>query len=710
MGDKGKSLPFVTKAEGFIEIRSPEGLFKPQEPLLNGGGKPVATVWEMAESVFGAYGERRCLGVREYNQDGKTEKEMHGEFMWISNAEALEVCGQVGSSLAHMGAKKGELCVVLSCNTPEYMLAVLGSARQGCVPVPLPYSCSAMALVNVLRLTNPRVVMCNAVLLERFVAACAELKRESVPLSVKAVVIMPSVPGCDVELSEEYLDEQKELYKWRVFLWPAFLRAGKKHPKPAVLSTGDDPFVVLQTSGSTGDAKSVVLSHRAVLAACDALCAHPAVAEYPDTKELSQLCICALSQVGALVSTLAVMRLGGATGFPSLPRVVGTQQMADMKKLHPTLAVTVPQVWEVGRQAARDIALGGNVLERRVMKHSLGKAEKDGKLHAFDSVIASSMRARIGGRIRTAFVGSAHLSPALLTWIAKGLVIPPLQCYGQTEYAGCGVVCVEPAQNTSTDACPSTSSGYCWPGTTVRMVSVAGDPRYSIASSPPAGELFVHAASMFDGYFGDPETTETVLDAEGWFRTGDVGQLNPDGSLSIVDRLSGDYKLSNGRFAHAAMLNGAYGLSTLCRHVFTYANKAAAFMVAVVDVDVVALDDCAMLPSSARDAAAKARASPKSGAVKKLLELPEIVDLYLREFHRIAAENAFGPSEIIRGVVLDTYEWTADNGLLTPSGKLCQSELLRRYQEKLDKLVDQLLADDPQLIAPLPLDDGDDQP
>ena len=709
MGDKGKGLPFVTKAEGFIEVRTPEGLFKPQEPLLNGGGKPVATVWEMAESFFGTYGERRCLGVREYNQDGKTEKEMHGEFMWISNAEALEVCGQVGSSLAHMGAKKGELCVVLSCNTPEYMLAVLGSARQGCVPVPLPFSCSAMTLVNVLRLTNPRVVMCNAVLLERFVAACAELKRESVPLSVKAVVIMPSVPGCDVELSEEYLDEQKELYKWRVFLWPAFLRAGKKHPKPVVLSTSDDPFVVMQTSGSTGDAKSVVLSNRAVLAACEAMCAHPALAEFPDTKELSQLCICALSQVSSLVSTLAVMRIGGATGFPSLPTAAGTQQMADMKKLHPTLAVTVPQVWEVGRQVAKDVALGGNVLERRVMKHSLGKAEKDGKLHAFDSVIASSMRSRIGGRIRTAFVGGAHLSPTLLTWIAKGLVIPPLQGYGQTEYAGCGVVCTEPAQNTSTDVCPSTSSGYCWPGTTVRMVSVAGDPRYSIANNPPTGELFLQAASMFDGYFGDPETTEEVLDAEGWFRTGDVGQLNADGTLSIIDRLSGDYKLSSGRFANAAMLNGAYGLSTLCRHVFTYANKACAFMVAVVDVDVVALDGCAMLPSSARDAAAKARANPKSNAVKKLLELPEIVDLFLREFHRIAAENAFSPSEIVRGVVLDTYEWTAENGLLTPTGKLCQSELLRRYQDKLDKLVDQLLADDPQLIAPLPIED-EDQP
>lgn len=320
------------------------------------------------------------------------------------------------------------------------------------------------------------------------------------------------------------------------------------------------------------------------------------------------------------------------------------------------------------------------------------------------------MRKMLGGRVRMLVVSGSFLAPRPRRRPRRVMRLEPLQCYGQTEYFGCGLFSTRPAADTSTGARQSTSSGYCPPGTAVRLVSVGDGAQYSIAHSPPTGELFVRARTLFAGYLGDDAATAAAVDDDGWFRTGDVGQLNPDGSLSIVDRLSGDYKLSNGRFAHAAMLNGAYGLSTLCRHVFTYANKAAAFMVAVVDVDVVALDDCAMLPSSARDAAAKARASPKSGAVKKLLELPEIVDLYLREFHRIAAENAFGPSEIIRGVVLDTYEWTADNGLLTPSGKLCQSELLRRYQEKLDKLVDQLLADDPQLIAPLPLDDGDDQP
>jgi len=196
----------------------------------------------------------------------------------------------------------------------------------------------------------------------------------------------------------------------------------------------------------------------------------------------------------------------------------------------------------------------------------------------------------------------------------------------------------------------------------------------------------LYSGGMFSGYLGDRASTDEVLDDDGWFKTGDVGQLNPDGSISIIERLNDDYKLSSGYFAHTAMLNDAYGLSTLCRHVFSYVNKEYTFVVAVVEVDVKALDDCAMLPSSAREICAKARANPKSSIVKKLLEMPEIIDLYLREFARIAEENQFSDHEIIRGVILDAREWNADNGLLTPSGKLCKLELLRRYQDNLDRL------------------------
>jgi len=305
---------------------------------------------------------------------------------------------------------------------------------------------------------------------------------------------------------------------------------------------------------------------------------------------------------------------------------------------------------------------------------------------ATKALISSISRNALGGRVRAIINSGAYFSPALLNFVSISLDRLPMQVYGQTEYCGVGFYTPTGATDTSNEVLKSTSSGFCPPGSVVRLVSVGDGGRYSIEHNPPTGEIFIHSDSMFSGYLGDKYGTDDVLDDDGWFKTGDVGQLNPDGSISIIERLNDDYKLSNGYFAHTAMLNAAYGLSTLCRHVFTYVNKEYTFVVAAVEVDVKALDDCAMLPSSAREISAKARQNPKSSIVKKLLEMPEIIDLYIREFARIAEDAQFSDHEIIRAVHLDAREWNADNGLLTPSGKLCKLELLRRYQDTLDRL------------------------
>jgi len=262
-------------------------------------------------------------------------------------------------------------------------------------------------------------------------------------------------------------------------------------------------------------------------------------------------------------------------------------------------------------------------------------------------------------------------------------------------------------RDTSSDRFSSTSSGFCLPGTSVRLVSVGDGGQFSITQDPPTGELYIKSHSMFTAYLGDEQSTLSVLDDDGWFKTGDVGQLNPDGSISIIARLSDDFKRNNGFFAQCSMMNQAYSMSSLCKHVFTYVRRDVAFTVAVVEVDVEALDQCAMLPSSAREISAKARENPHSAAASKMLDMPEIHDLFIREFARIADDNHFNPLEVIRAVILDTHEWNAKNSLLTPTGKLCQPEILRRYQTSLDKLVEDEMQKHTEFLEPMPREEPD---
>jgi len=706
------SLPFVSYDEDYIEVNTPEGMFTPPEPILNGGGRPVSTVWEMAECAMIEHAGSNCFGVRTYMKDKKKKGDMFGAYSWINYETFYNLCEYAGSALVRMGTKKNELCAIFGCNSPEYMVSFLGAARQGCIPIPLSYYCSASELAGVLKRTGLRVMICNPAVFYRFVTACEILQREDINPSVQAVVLLRGMPGMEIPpppgsladpiisngddgIPEEYIEEQKKRFKWRtVFTWKKFLGTGKKHKRPSLVTSGNDIFTVLQTSGTTGEAKGVMLSNRAILNAIDSMCSHPDVSKlFTNKEDIVAYNFTALSHVSALVFLLSILRCGGSFGFESSQEKNPSHTLSDLGELHPTIINSVPEVWRQVKNAAEGKTDSGDAgfLTRKLMKYAANKSGKEDetpkKGGATKALISSVSRAALGGRVRSIIISGAYFSPVLLNFVSSSFDRLPIQAYGQTEYSGLGLVTPAGATDTSNESFRSTSSGFCPPGASVRLVTVGDGGRYNIKNNPPTGEIFMYSPGMYSGYLGDRAGTDEVLDDDGWFKTGDVGQLNPDGSISIIERLNDDYKLSSGYFAHTAMLNDAYGLSTLCRHVFSYVNKEYTFVVAVVEVDVKALDDCAMLPSSAREICAKARTSnPKSSIVKRLLEMPEIIDLYIREFARIAEENQFSDHEIIRGVILDAREWNADNGLLTPSGKLCKLELLRRYQDSLDRL------------------------
>jgi len=702
----------VVDEEDYLEIANPEDVFSKPEPVLNGGARPVSTVWEMAECCMFANGESNCFGVREYLKDKKkaSKGDGFGAYQWITYGTLHDLCEYAGSALVRMGTKKNELCAIFGCNSPEFIVSMLGAARQGCIPVPLPFNCSASELANVLKRTGLRVMMCNSAVFYRFVAACEILRREDVNLTVQVVIILRGIPGMEVPappgsiyeptiaterddgIPEEYIEKQKERFKWRTVLsWRKFLSTGKKHKRPSLVTSGNDIFAVFQTSGVTGEAKCVMLSNRAVLSAIETVCSHPDRAKlFPDPHEMIGYNYAPLAHISGMIFALSLLRLGGSIGFESSQDKTIKRTVSDMTELHPTIINSVPEMWRQLRNAAEGSAEGG-FLQRKLMKYAATKSEEEKKPAEKKAkgkgLIGSLSRGVLGGHVRSISVCGAYFSPVILKFITKSFDRVPIQVYGQTEYCGCGLFCASSgSKDTSNESFRSTSSGFCPPGTRIRLVTVGDGARYSIRHSPPTGEIFIYSPSMFAGYLGDRAGTEEVLDDDRWFKTGDVGQLNPDGSISVIERLNDDYKLSNGAFAHTAMLNEAYGMSTLCQHVFTYVHKEYNFVVAVVAVDVKALDDCAMLPSSAREISAKARANPKSSIVKKLLEMPEIVDLYLREFARIAEENQFNESEIVRGVILDGREWNAENGLLTSTGKMCKLELLRRFQDNLDRL------------------------
>jgi len=690
-------LPFVKRKKSYIEVSSPEGMFAKPAPALNSSGKPAHRVWDLFEGSAKVHGDKNCLGYREIVKKHRDGSLKLSDYKWLSYNQVLDLATCAGSALAEMGAKKNELCMIYGCNTPEFLISMFGAVRQACIPMPLPYWASSTQLAGLIRSLGLRVMMCNAYLLPRFVRACEILEREDVPMTVKAVVIIPTCSVGRDKLPDGYIEEQGKRFKWRtVVTWEKFMAVGRKHENPPHRASGDDIFAVFQTSGTTGESKAVAISNKAALAGCDAICSHPALASLSPTSPLVEYNSVYLAYVGSFAFTLSVLRLGGCTGFPSHPYVRSDSMYNDIKTLAPTHISTTPEFVYMTKYQAVVVTETGNVVQRMMIKSAL----KEGSVAT--QLVSSSQKKWIGGRLNNVCIGGGFLTPNALAFAKSFMGRDLIQAYGQSEYFGCGLVTPDHTRDTSTEKYSSTSSGFCMPGTSIRLVNVGDGSQFGIHQNPPTGEMFVRSNSMFTAYLSDDKATFSVLDDDGWFRSGDIGQLNPDGSISVIARISQDLKRNNGFFAQCSMMNQAYSMSSLCKHVFTYVRRDVPFTVAVVDVNVEALHDCAMLPSSAREVAAKARANPHSAVAKKMLTMPEIRELFIREFARIADDNHFNALEVIRGVILDCHEWNAENSLLTPTGKLCEVELLRKYQDSLDKLVEDMVETHPELVEIMP--------
>jgi long-chain acyl-CoA synthetase len=203
--------------------------------------------------------------------------------------------------------------------------------------------------------------------------------------------------------------------------------------------------------------------------------------------------------------------------------------VADLQEVQPTVFLGVPRVWEkmmagvqirlgdaspLKRTVARYWLKQGAKLARRRMTGSLGAV---GRLKAGLGwvMVFRSLRNKLGlGRVRIALSGAAPIAPQVLEFF-WALGVPVREGYGQTE--GTAVATYTPADDVRIG-----TVGKALPGTEIR---IAED-----------GEILVRGPAVFPGYFKNDEATRETVDAEGWLHTGDVGQLDADGFLTITDR------------------------------------------------------------------------------------------------------------------------------------------------------------------------------
>lgn len=209
------------------------------------------------------------------------------------------------------------------------------------------------------------------------------------------------------------------------------------------------------------------------------------------------------------------------------------------------------------------------------------------------------------------------------------------------------------------------------PSVEIKLVDVP-DAGYSSKNSTPQGEIWIRGPSVTKGYYKNEEETKAAYTDDGWFKTGDVGQWNPNGTLSVIDRKKNLVKLAGGEYIALERLETTYRSSQYVQNIMVYADSNANKPMAVIFAHESNLKDLHSL------------AGADAGDFAKVCKNKAVRDAVLKDLNAVGKKAGLKPLETLQTVVIDSEEWTPANGLLTAAQKLQRKEIVKHYKKEID--------------------------
>ena len=417
----------------------------------------------------------------------------------------------------------------------------------------------------------------------------------------------------------------------------------------------DDLFTYIYTSGTTGPPKGCMISHRnyyAMVAVVDDL---PSFTGPDDTMLLylplahnfGRLMHLSGAYVGYTIAFLpdplqaaAALPQVRPTVFPSVPRVyekVHTAVLAKFEAEKGAKRKLIDWALRIGREVSELRRNGKPVPSRLALEHRLA-----------DRLVYGKVKERLGGRLRLAISGGAPLAPEIAEFF-HAIDILIVEGYGLTE-------CTTAASTNTHTAYRFGTVGRALPGTEVR---VSDD-----------GELLIRSATVFQGYFKDPEATAEVLAPDGWLRTGDIGEIDEDGFITITDRKKDIIVTAGGKNVAPQNLENDLKASRFVSQAMVVGDKRP-YVAALITLD----------PEAAAAWAAE-RGLPTDMAA--LVETEEARALVQGIVDEVNADRS--RYEQIKRFAVLPRDFTMDDDELTPTLKLKRRVVSDHFSGELDDL------------------------
>jgi long-chain acyl-CoA synthetase len=552
----------------------------------------------------------------------------------ITYTEYGDAVARAAAGFAALGVRSGDRIVLMLRNIVEFHILDMAAYFCGATPVSIYNSSSADQVAYLAGHCEAVVaVVEDAGFRRRFDAV-----RDQLP-ALRQIVSVRDDSG-DVTY-EQLLGHP-----------PVDLRSAAARTQPGDLAT------VIYTSGTTGPPKGVMLTHASISAAIGAL----AEAGGKDEEWFRGKRMVSYLPMAHIAERLSSHYSGAFRGY----EITACPDLAELgsylREVHPNIFFGVPRVFEK-LYAGVLAVLGADPVKADRFSDAIRTAlplrmavawdrdtQKDrDTLRMLDDAVFSGVRAVLGfDEVELAVAGAAPISRELLEWY-QSLGVPLSELYGMSESSG--PMTWEPFRIK-----PGTV-GPALPGTEVRLLD--------------DGEIVCRGHHVFRGYLNDPERTNEALDSDGWLHSGDIGTIDDDGYVTIIDRKKELIITAGGKNISPANLEAALKLVPLVGQAFAVGDRQP-YIAALLVLD----------PDQARAWATRAgRPEATLAELAADTSVHEIIGVGVA-----AAMAEFNHAEQVKRWTILAQEWLPDSDELTPTSKLKRRTISTKYAREIAAL------------------------
>ena len=562
--------------------------------------------------------------------DAFTQKE-NNKWVSLSSQEFVNKSIKLSLGLTDLGIVKGDRLAIISNNRIEWHLTDLAIQQIGAVNVPIYSNINPEDYIYIINDCGARVIfVSDNDILNKILSVKSSLT------SVEYIFTYNKIEGA--KHYSELLSSTKNDSEIET------LRNSVKE---------DDLATLIYTSGTTGKPKGVMLTHKNLIT--NVIASSHRLPMGDDLKALSFLPLCHVFE--RMLDYLYIFKSVSIYYAESIDTIGD-----DLKEVKPQFFATVPRLLEkvYDKIVTKGTDLTG--IKKRLFFWALELGLEydplinkgfwyNTQLALANKLIFSKWREALGGNIVAIVSGGAALQPRLAR-VFSSANIPVLEGYGLTETS------------------PVIGVNSLFPGG--RMIGTIGKPLekldVKIASD---GEIIVKGPSVMKGYYNLPDLTAEVIDDEGYFHTGDIGEFVGDGFLKITDRKKEIFKTSGGKYIAPQVMENRFKESRFIEQIMVI-GEGEKHAAAIIQPDFLFLESwCGRknIPFESSD---------------KIINNQVVIDRIQREVEEL--NKNFSNYEQIKKFELVPHQWAVDTGELTPTLKLKRKFILSKNQHLVDKI------------------------